>query len=272
MEQFIQNIGSLISQYAVTIALKLLYAVLILVIGRFIVKGLVKLFTRSRLAKNMNEAAVGFVKSALKFILNVVLLLTVAAVLGVPMTSIIALLGSAGLAIGLALQGGLSNFAGGVILIVFRPFDVGDYIVVGGDEGTVSKISIFYTTLITPDNRRVVIPNGNVTGSSVTNVSSEGTRRLDIEVSVTPDTDIDLALDVLKSKVAVDSRIIDKEAPFAAVTGYGAGCLVIALRVWCNGDDYWPLKFDLTKKIPATFAEYDSIKVAKPFIEVNSKA
>lgn len=272
MEQFIQNSGALISEYAVTIVLKLLFAGLILVVGRFIVKGLVNFFTRSRLAKNMNEAAVGFVKSALGFVLNIVLLLTVAAVLGVPMTSIIALLSSAGLAIGLALQGGLSNFAGGVILIVFRPFDVGDYIVVGGDEGTVSKINIFYTTLITPDNRRVVIPNGNVTGNSVTNVSSEGTRRLDIEINVTPDTDIDLLLDVLKSRVAVDSRVISKAPPFAAVTGYGAGCLVVALRVWCTTGDYWPLKFDLNKKIPAVLAEYDSITIAKPVIEISKKA
>lgn len=272
MENIIKTISELCSQYAVTIALKLLYSVLILVVGRYIVKAIIKLFLRSKLAENLNEAAVGFTKSALSFVLNIVLLLTVAAVLGVPMTSIIALLSSAALAIGLALQGGLSNFAGGIILIVFRPFDVGDYIVCAGAEGTVQKISIFYTTLITPDNQRVVIPNSNVTSNTVTNVAVEGTRRLDINVNVTPDSDIDLALDVLKNKVAVDSRIIDKDAPFSAVTGYGSGCLILSLRVWCTSDDFWGLKYDLTKKIPEAFAEAGNIKIAKPVLELNTKA
>lgn len=272
MENIINTISSLCSQYAVSIALKLLYSVLILVVGKYIVKGIVKVFVKSRLAANMNEAAVGFIRSALSFVLNVVLILTVAAVLGVPMTSIIALLGSAGLAIGLALQGGLSNFAGGIILIVFRPFDVGDYIVCAGAEGTVTKISIFYTTLITGDNQRVVIPNSNVTSNTVTNVAVEGTRRLDINVNVTPDSDIDLALATLKDKVAVDERIIDKEPPFAAVTGYGSGCLVLTLRVWCSSGDYWGLKCDITKKIPEAFAEAGNIMIAKPALEINTKA
>ncbi len=265
MEHFL----NLISTYAVDIALKLLYAVLILVLGRWLVKGLVKLFAKSGLAKNMNEAAAGFIKSALSFVLNVVLVLTVAAVLGVPMTSIIALLGSAGLAVGLALQGGLSNFAGGIILLIFKPFDLGDYIVCGGEEGTVTKISIFYTTLVTVDNRRIVLPNSNVTGGTIINVTAEGTRRLDIDISVSPASDIDKALAVLTEKVAVDERIIDKEAPFSAVTGYGAGCLNLTLRVWCNGADYWTLKFDLTKKIPEVFAE-EGIIVARPVLDVTT--
>ncbi len=272
MENIIKTISELCSQYAVTILLKILFAGLIFFVGRYIVKGFVKLFGRAKFVKNLNDAAESFLKSAISVVLNVVLLLTVAAVLGVPMTSIITLLGSAGLAIGLALQGGLSNFAGGIILIVFRPFDVGDYIVCADAEGTVQKISIFYTTLITPDNQRIVVPNSNVTSNTIKNVAVEGTRRLDISINVTPDSDIDLALDVLKNKVAVDDRVIDKAEPFSAVTGYGDGCLILALRVWCTSDDYWGLKFDLTKKIPEAFAEAGNIKIAKPVLEINTKA
>ncbi len=268
---FLETITSLISEYAVTIALKLLYAVLIFFLGRYLVKGIVKLFDKTKFAKNMNEAAAGFIKSALVFVLNVVLVLTVASVLGVPMTSIIALLGSAGLAVGLALQGGLSNFAGGMILLIFKPFDLGDYIVCGGEEGTVTKISIFYTTLVTVDNRRVVLPNSNVTGSTIVNVTAEGKRRVDIDISVSPASDIDKALKVLTEKVAVDDRIIDHEAPFSAVTGYGSGCLNLTLRVWCDGADYWTLKFDLTKKIPEIFAE-EGIIVARPVLDVTTIA
>ncbi len=268
-----------VSAYAVDIALKLLFAALILVIGKYLVKLIVKLFTKSKLYKEMNEAAAGFIKSALSFVLNIVLILTAAAVLGVPMSSIIALLGSAGLAIGLALQGGLSNFAGGIILLIFKPFDLGDYIVCGGEEGSVKKISIFYTTLVTPDSRRIVLPNSNVTSSAIVNVTAEGIRRLDVDISVTPTSDIDKALALLTETASLDKRITDaplndarlaeKPAPFAAVVGYGAGCLNLSLRVWCKAEDYWSIKFDLTKSIPEVFSK-NGIAVARPVLDVTT--
>lgn len=270
MEDFIKNITTLISTYAVDIIWKIIAALLVFIIGRVIVKAFKKAFDKSKAAEKMHETARSFISSVISFVLNCVLLLTVAAILGVPMTSIIALLGSAGLAVGLALQGGLSNFAGGVIILVFKPFEVGDYIVSAGVEGTVQKISIFYTTLVTPDNRRIVVPNSTVSGSTVENVAVEGERRVDVEISVDPSSDINRALEVLRTEAAVDSRVIDREAPFSAVTGYGAGCLVLALRVWCKSDDYWGLKFDLTKKIPEIFAE-NGIKVARPVIDVTTK-
>ncbi len=263
------NILETLSKYAVDIAFKLLFAIIILIVGKYTVKLTVKLFVRSKLAKNMSEAAIGFVKSALSFILNIIVLLTAAAVVGVPMSSIIALLGSAGLAIGLALQGGLSNFAGGIILLIFKPFDLEDYIVCGGVEGTVKKISIFYTTLVTPDSRRVVLPNSNVTGSAIINVTAEGIRRLDVDISVTPDSDIDRALTILKEKIASDPRVIDHQPPAAVVTGYGAGCLNLSLRVWCKSGDYWAIKFDATKKIPELFAE-EGIRLARPVLDVTT--
>lgn len=264
------EILELISQYAVTIAVKLVTAALIFFVGKYLVKGLLSLFSKSKLGKSMNEAASGFIKNALSIVLNVVLVLTVAAVLGVPMSSIIALLGSAGLAIGLALQGGLSNFAGGIILLIFKPFDIGDYIVCGTEEGTVSAIGIFYTTLITPDSRRIVLPNSNVTGSAIINVSVEGKRRLDLDISIASAADIDKALLVLTDKLAVDSRISTETPPFAAVTGYGSGCFNLSLRVWCTTGDYWNLKFDLNKKLPALFAE-EGIAIARPVLDVTTK-
>lgn len=264
------EILELISSYAVTIAVKLVTAAFVFFVGKYLVKGLISLFSKSKLGKSMNEAASGFIKNALSIVLNVVLVLTVAAVLGVPMSSIIALLGSAGLAIGLALQGGLSNFAGGIILLIFKPFDVGDYIVCGTDEGTVSSVGIFYTTLVTPDSRRIVLPNSNVTSSSIINVSVEGKRRLDLEISIANASDIDKALITLTDKLAVDDRVNPEKPPFAAVTGYSSGCFTLSLRMWCSTGDYWNLKFDLLKKLPALFAE-EGIALARPVLDVTTK-
>ncbi len=270
MEQMIQNLINICSTYAVDILWKLLAAVLVFIVGRIVVRAVKKAFKNAKATEHMNETAKSFLSSTISFVLNCILLLTVAAVLGVPMTSIIALLGSAGLAVGLALQGGLSNFAGGVILLVFKPFEAGDYISTAGVSGTVRKISIFYTTLITPDNRMIVIPNSSVSASTVENVSAEAERRVDFDISVDPTSDIDKALLLLKTEVAEDERVIDRAEPFSAVSGYGAGCLNLTLRVWCKSEDYWDLKFDITKKIPEVFAK-NGIRVARPVLDITTK-
>lgn len=269
MDMLKQALNTLAS-YAVAIAGKLLFAAIIYIVGQQVVKFLKRAFVKSRVAANLSESASGFISSCINVVANLVLILTVASVLGVPMTSIIALLGSAGLAVGLALQGGLSNFAGGIMILIFKPFEVGDYIVTGGVEGTVSKISVFYTTLTTPDNRRVVVPNSAVSNGTITNVSVENERRVDIPVSIPAGTDIEKASGVLTALAQGDDRIIEREAPVVYVVSYGPGSYNVELRVWCHPENYWPLRLDLLKKIPEALEKND-ISLARNAVEVKTK-
>lgn len=266
----LKNMLKTVSEAAISIAGRLLFAVIIYVIGRQVVKFIKRAFKRSRAAKNLHESAVGFISSCINVTANLILVLTIVAVLGVPMSSIVALLGSAGLAIGLALQGGLSNFAGGVMILIFKPFDVGEYIVTSGVEGTVTKVSVFYTTLITPDNRRVVVPNSTVSSETITNVSAESLRRLDVAVSVPSDADIEKVQAVLVSLTDGDGRVTDREPPVARLVGYASGAYNFELRVWCGRDDYWPLKFDLLLKIPEALGR-EGIGIAATAVEVRNK-
>ncbi len=257
-----------IADASLSIVGKLVFALIIFLIGRQLIKLVTRMFERSRAAKTLHESAVGFISSTINITANLILVLTVVSVLGVPMSSIVALLGSAGLAIGLALQGGLSNFAGGVMILIFRPFDVGDYIVTSGVEGTVSKVSVFYTTLITPDNRRIVVPNGTVSNQTITNVSAETERRLDVAVSVPAGVDI-AAVQAALLSLAGDERVTDHEPPAARLVGYGAGCYNFELRVWCRNEVFWDLKFELLLKVPEVLAAAD-IGIAKNAVVVSS--
>ncbi len=257
-----------IADASLSIVGKLVFALIIFLIGRQLIKLVTRMFERSRAAKTLHESAVGFISSTINITANLILVLTVVSVLGVPMSSIVALLGSAGLAIGLALQGGLSNFAGGVMILIFRPFDVGDYIVTSGVEGTVSKVSVFYTTLITPDNRRIVVPNGTVSNQTITNVSAETERRLDVAVSVPAGVDI-AAVQAALLSLAGDERVTDHELPAARLVGYGAGCYNFELRVWCRNEVFWDLKFELLLKVPEVLAAAD-IGIAKNAVVVSS--
>ncbi len=256
-----------VSEAAISIVGRIVFAAIIYVVGRQLVKFVKRMFERSRAAKTLHESAVGFISSCINIVGNLMLVLTVVSVLGVPMTSIVALLGSAGLAIGLALQGGLSNFAGGVMILIFRPFDVGDYIVLSGVEGTVTKVSVFYTTLVTPDNRRIVVPNGTVSNETITNVSAEDERRLDVAVSVPTNADIETVREALLSVAREDGRVTEHEAPAARLVGYGAGCYNFELRVWCKKEVFWDLKFDLLLQIPERLAA-SGVGIAKNAVVV----
>ena len=175
--------------------------------------------------------------------------------LGVPLTSMVTVLGSAGLAIGLALQGGLSNIAGGIIILLFKPFTVGDFIDTHVDSGTVRGISLFYTTLVTPDNKIISIPNGNLANQTTVNYSKETTRRLDIDVSVSYKNDILEVKKILNSTLGKEKRIIKDKDVFVALTNYAASSLTYTIRVWVNSGDYFNVKFDLLEKIKEQFDE-----------------
>ena len=168
---------------------------------------------------------------------------------GVETTSFIAVLGAAGLAVGLALQGTLSNVAAGVMLLLFRPFKIGDYIEGGGLAGTVKSISLFVTELATPDNVQIIAPNSQLWGSAIKNYSFHPTRRVEILIGIAYEDDIDKALAAIVDEVKKDSRVLADPAPMAAVTGLGDSSVNFTVRVWCNAADFWALKFDLTKKL-----------------------
>lgn len=268
--EIIKNMLGTLSDAAIAIVGKLLFAIILYVVGRQVVKLIKRLFTKSRAASGMSESARGFISSCINVVLNLILVLTVVSVLGVPMTSIVALLGSAGLAVGLALQGGLSNFAGGIMILIFKPFEVGDYIVANGVEGSVTAISVFYTTLITVDNKRVVVPNSIVSNETITNVSAEDDRRLDIPVSVPADTDIERVKALLTEIAGEDGRVTAHEPPASLLVGYSSGAYDFELRVWCHKNDYWPLRFALLERIPERFAR-EGIALARTALDVRTK-
>ena len=181
---------------------------------------------------------------------------------GVQTTSIVALLGAAGLAVGLALQGTLSNFAAGIMLIVFRPFKRGDYVSVSGQSGTVKEISIFTTELGTPDNLQIIVPNGQVWGAPITNFSAYGTRRLDVTFGVAYASDLKQVEEVLAQVIAADKRIHQDPAPVIKVSNLNQSSVDFVVRIWCNSSDLWTLRLDLNRQVKDNF---DAQKIEIPF-------
>jgi small conductance mechanosensitive channel len=202
------------------------------------------------------------------YTLKIMLIITVASILGVPMTSMLAVLGSAGLAIGLALQGSLSNIAGSFIIFIFKPFVVGDYIITGDHSGKVHDISLFYTTILTDDNKRILIPNSIVSNQTVTDVSSMPTRRVDFNFSTAYDTDIDKVKTVLLETAAAHTLVLKNPAPFAYLDKHTDVSLIFVLRVWCNNTDYWTVYVNLIENIKKAF-EKNGISIPFPQFDIH---
>lgn len=235
---------------------RILGALIIFIIGKLLINWANKLFA-SMLAKRKVDASIqSFLKSIVNITLLVLLFLAVIGKLGIELTSFAALLASAGVAIGMALSGNLSNFAGGVIILIFRPYKVGDYIEAStGASGTVTDIQIFHTVLTTPDNKIVFAPNGDMSGAVVTNYSRKETRRLDFTFCVEYGTDFQLVRDTLMSIIEKDSRILREPAPFIELSALADSSVNIIVRVWVNASDYWGVNFDMNKNVYATFNE-----------------
>lgn len=196
----------------------------------------------------------GFLAALARWAIVVLTAIIVLSQLGIKTTSLIALIGAAGLAVGLALQGTLSNLAAGVMLLAFRPFKVGDYVTAGGHSGTVEEISLFTTSLVSPDNVLTIVPNGDIWAGAVTNFSAKELRRLDLVFGVSYATDLGAAEQALREVIAADERIrSDPAEPFVAVTNLGASSVDFTVRVWCRGPDYWALRFDLLRRVKETF-------------------
>lgn len=250
MENTVSETWSLVVGLITTYGLSVVGAIVILIFG-FMAAGWMRSAVRKALSKidRVDATLRGFFASLTYYAVIVFTVIAVLAQFGVETTSFIAVLGAAGLAIGLALQGTLSNVAAGVMLLLFRPFRVGDYIEGGGLAGTVKSITLFVTELATPDNVQIIAPNSQLWGSAIKNYSFHSTRRLDLAIGIAYEDDIDRALAACLDEVKKDSRVHGDPAPMAAVTGLGDSSVDIIVRFWCDAADYWGLKFDLTKNL-----------------------
>lgn len=249
----VENILPAISNFAV----RIIIALVIYVIGKKVIKWLRKLLKRALERSGADEGVCQFLDSGAKILLYFVLVMAVVNQLGVETTSLVAVLGSAGLAVGLALQGSLSNFAGGVLILLFKPFKVGDYIIedTHKNEGTVTEIQIFYTKLRTTDNRTVVIPNGTLANSSLTDVTQQDKRRIDLYVGISYDADIRKAKDVLRVIIEEESAKMDGEETAVFVDALEDSSVRLGLRFWVATPDYWNAKWRVTEEIKVRFDE-----------------
>ncbi|MGY5352195.1 mechanosensitive ion channel family protein [Wenyingzhuangia sp. IMCC45533] len=255
------------SEYLTLYGLKLVSAILVWIIGGFIIGALVKGFSKMLDKRNTDASLKPFLKSLVGTLLKVILVITVLSTLGIEMTSFIAILGAAGLAIGMALSGTLQNFAGGVMILIFKPFKVGDVIEAQGHTGGVKEIQIFNTILKTPDNKTIIIPNGGLSNSSMVNYSTEPKRRVDFTFGIGYGDSIEQAKALLLSILKEDSRIINDPAePFVEVVALADSSVNFAVRVWVNAADYWGVYFATNAKV---YNEFNNAGINIPFPQMD---
>ncbi len=250
---------------------RLILAILLLVVGLKIANFLIKRIAKGKGFSKLDVSVQSFFKSGMSVLFKTLVVVSAAIMLGLPATAFITALASCGVAIGLALQGSLSNFAGGIMILIFKPFKVGDYIEAQGYEGTVKNISIFYTTLTTFDNKGVTLPNGTLTNNPMRNFTAEDTRRVDLEFSVAYGSDIELVKGVLLEQAAKNTMVLDNPEPFACLLRQEASALVFQLRVWCNTPDYWSVHFELQEAVKKAL-EHQNICVPYNQMDIHIKA
>lgn len=233
---------------ALHLGVRVLFALLCFFIGAQLIKIVRKLLKKSLTKGNVDSGVISFIDSFVKAALYIVLILALASSFGLDAASIVAVLGSAGLAFGLALQGSLSNLAGGVLMLILKPFKMGDYIIDGaGHEGVVTDIHMFYTTLLTVDNKKVILPNGALANNTITNVTAMDTRRLDIPVGVSYGSDLKLAKETLMSVIAKDEAVLKDQEMLIYVDKLGSSSVDMFVRFWVKKEDYWTAKFRVTE-------------------------
>ena len=249
MEGLMEQLG----EYA-PLVIAALKALVVLVVG-WIVAGGVSGFVRRRMlkAKNMDPTLAGFVSSLVKWVILLAVLIAVLELFGIEATSLVAVLGAATLAIGLALQGTLSDLAAGVMLVLFRPYKVGQFVDIGGTAGTVKDLNLFVTEMVTPDNVQIIMPNGKAWGAIITNFSAHATRRVDLTFNIDYGDDADTAMGIVLETVSADERVHTDPAPWVRVVNLGDSSVDLGVRIWCDAGDYWELKFAMTKQVKEAF-------------------
>ncbi len=232
-----------VKNFLTTAGVDLLRGILTLAVGLFLVHWVMKLVDRYEEKMKIEATLRGFIKNLIRILLYVIVIITATNTMGIPMTSIITLLGSAGVAISLAMQGVLGNLIGGFILLLFKPIRVGEYVKIGDQEGAVMVIGSFYTELVTADNRHINMPNSTLTNTTIVNYSREGSRRLDLVFSVAYESDMDQVYEVLNQVVADEKALLADPAPAVNLTRCADSSLDFTVRVWVNTADYWPVNF-----------------------------
>ncbi len=224
---------------------KIILAILVLIIGLRLIKFAIKLINKAFEARNIDVTLRPFISNLINWILKVLLIVTVADMIGIENTSFVAIIGAAGLAIGFALQGTLANFAGGVLILIFKPFKVGDLIEGQGHLGVVEEIEIFVTKILTPDNRLVIIPNGALSNGSLKNLTAKDSVRVDLTIGIAYDEDVKLARTLLVEVMNNHDKVVQDPAPFVGVAELADSAINLAVRPWCNPADYWDVYFDI---------------------------
>ncbi|NQT02144.1 MAG: mechanosensitive ion channel [Planctomycetes bacterium] len=244
-----EDVLSKIYEYIATYGMSVLAAAIIFFIGKWLAKLISELIEKGMLKAKLDAALAKFVKNLCYFALLIFIVVAVLEKLGMQTTSFIAVVGAAGLAVGLALQGSLANFASGVLMLIFKPFKIGDFVEIAGAKGTVKEIQIFNTVLAAPDNVRVIIPNAQVTGGNILNFSVNGTRRVDLVIGVSYEDDLKKAQQVIEQVLASDEKVLKDPASTVAVSELGDSSVNFVVRPWVKSENYWDTYFDITEKV-----------------------
>lgn len=264
LQKWFQSLG----EQAFHLLVRILLALVLLFIGSKLIKFLLKKFQKSRLYQRMDPGLATFTSSAAKVVLYILLVLILMGVLGVETTSFLALFTSGGVAVALAFQGAVSNLAGGVMVLLFHPFRVGDYIETTELAGTVKEINVLYTVITTPDNKRVTVPNGTLTNMAITDYSAETTRRVDLTFSAAYSSDIDKVKAVMLREAGAHEKVLKTPEPQARLKAQSASSLDFILRVWCRPEDYWDIFYDLNESVKKAF-DQNGIVIPFPQVDVH---
>lgn len=235
--------------------ISIVYALVVYFVGKFVIKKVMSFLEKSKLFDKLEGSVRTFVLSFIRILLYVVLVISIVKILGIDTASIVAVLASAGLAVGMALQGALSNLAGGIMLMIFKPFKVGDYIEASGVEGIVQEITMFYTSLLTLDNKRVTVPNGGLMNANITDYSAEDIRRVDLVFACGKGEAPERIQNIIIEAMSKNEKVLQDPAPFASVSGGTSDTMEFTARSWCKTEDYWDVYFLNNQLITEAFGE-----------------
>ncbi len=268
---YLSGIIDILAEYAISYGGRLLVALIVLILGFRIIKILNKKTAKAKVFDKIEASTRNFMFKVIDVAAKVLLVILAASILGVPMASVVAVIGSAGLAIGLALEGSLGNIASGVVLMVTKPFKEGDFITIGGaDGGVVNDIGIFYTSITTPDNRRIVYPNSTVAGATLVNVTAEKSRRVDLVFSTSYNADVQTVKNCINEVIDRHPLINKEPEPFVRLSKHGDSALEFTVRVWTDAADYWTVYFDLLEQVKTAF-DTKGIEIPYPQMDVHIK-
>lgn len=266
LKSFINTIKVFVTESAVNFIFSAICALVFILVGFKLSSWLVNSMKKSKTFRKMDDSLESFVVSFLNIALKLLIVVLAAAIVGIDVTALSAVLATAGVTVGLALQGSLSNLTGGLMILFFRPFKVGDYIDNHSDSGTVREIGIFYTTLDTPDNKRITVPNGLLSNATVVNYSTNATRRVDMEFTVAYDEDIDKVLKVMRTVAEANDKVLKDPAPFVSLIRQDSSALVFVVRAWVDSANYWDVYFYLCENMKKAF---DTMGIEIPYQQLD---